>query len=140
VDILGALSLVLAQELTQNDRNALFQIVGLFITGAFGTLAAFLGNKGGSKTDRQAEALTKTGELARVKVPAGASEYVNGVSEGVNGSVTQSWRDLAREWQDRYREEAQAHDETKATVAALRAELRRARQQRRERPPDPTGT
>lgn len=150
MDILGATTLVLlAQELTQTDRNSLYQIFGLIVTGAFGALAAFLGSKSGSKADKVAEAIKQGSSPERAGVKAGASlsaalapggeaaqaTGASGTSDPGNGyAMTQSWRDLASEWRDRYQEEAQAHDQTKATVQALRAELRRLRQQQRQQP------
>jgi hypothetical protein len=141
VDTLGAITLVLlAQELTQTDRNSLYQIFGLIVTGAFGALAAFLGSKSGSKADKVAEAIKQNSsqERAGVKVGAGLpSAPASGAPEPGNGyAMTQSWRDLASEWRDRYQEEAEAHDQAKATVQALRAELRRLRQQQRQQPGD----
>jgi hypothetical protein len=142
VFILGALALLLAQELTQNDRNSLYQILGLMVTGAFGALAAFLGSKGGRSTDKTADAIKKasTGEFPRVSVgsaqyqgvpmnPGTASLEMSGGNGGNGNLAMQSWRDLSREWQDRYREESEAHDEALATIAELRAENRRLRSQ-----------
>lgn len=136
MDILGALTLAwLAQqtaELSQSDRNAIYQILGLMITGFFGAVAAWLGSKGGNRADQAAKAITKAGELEQARVSAGTGSVMISDSTGGHAQI-QNWRDLAQEWQDRYREEAQEHDETKAILASVRAELRRVRQQQHQR-------
>lgn len=142
MDVLGALTLVLlAQEMTQSDRNALYQIMGLVVTGAFGALAAFLGSKGGRGADKAAKRIEQHSEAqaqesTRVVTGAGWSTVLqpDGTTalEPANGAQMQSWRDLAAEWQERYREEAVAHDEAQATIASLRAENRRLQAQIRK--------
>lgn len=142
MDVLGALTLVLlAQEMTQSDRNALYQIMGLIVTGAFGALAAFLGSKGGRGADKAAKKIEEhsqehSQEPTKVTTGAGWSTVLqpDGATalEPASGAQVQSWRDLAAEWQERYREEAVAHDEDQALIASLRAENRRLRLQIRE--------